>query len=986
MAKLMQWGRIFGNRRALGAWAAILLIGWAIMTWVAVATTQDLGASLAKVASTNRLLDDINSVESSVGYLHNAERSFSLTGDASYLRRSDEDRKEVDRLLSRLPALATGEPVQQRNIRRLDELVNARIEFSRRIVETRQRDGYEAARQLVLSGTGKRINDALRLLSTAMRDEEFAHLKREENSARSLSKIAAITTIGAFLMIGLAIIIILALARSWYLAAESLRLSEANYRALFDVSPNPLWVADPESDHILLINPAALQLYGYSREEVAQVTASNLAQPMDPNAAYAAGNGLGLIRQRTKNDEELIMSISRRPVDFAGSERILFIAVDMTQREGAIADLRRSEARFQQVFDLQFQLMALLEPSGTILQTNDLMASAAGEDAKQLVGRKLQLLRMWQLGGARSEAANLAREVEEIGESPAIFRLFYRSVAAELRVLEASLQPVMKGGAIDYLIFQAHDITERARTLEALHRSEQRLSAAQERAALGSWEIDLVSGDIWWSAKMRKIFHFTDEQPPFDLALMPQLASEEDRPRVADFLDRLQDVIGSASLRFQRSPERGGDCHLELVAECIFNAEGEPVKLVGTIMDVTDRISIERQLIRSQRLDAIGKLTGGVAHDFNNMLTIIIGNIEMMSETLDVGDEMHPVAELTLQAALRCADLTLQLLAVARRQPLQPSIVDPSQLVRDMATLLRKTLTSEIDLAMTAEARVWQVSVDRAQLESAILNLAINARDAMSEGGRLTIEVSNAILDTYFAGAYDGAEPGQYALITVSDTGHGMSPETIDRAFEPFFTTKTSGNNSGLGLSMVHGFIKQSGGQLSIYSDSGQGTTVKIYLPRAGAGDVEDIPDSKAEALRGSERVLIVEDDDLVRQHVVKQFQRLGYTAVAAHDGRAALELLANDQAFDLLFTDVQMPGGINGPQLAEAATKAVPGLPVLFTSGYTENGIMHKGYIDPGTHFLSKPYTIGTLAQKVRLAIDRPAQRGIDADLHSGR
>jgi PAS domain S-box-containing protein len=986
MAKLVQWGQIFGNRRALGAAAAILFIGWAIMTWVAVGTTQELGASLARIASTNRLLDDISSVESSVGYLHNAERSFSLTGDASYLRRSDEDSREVDRLLTRMPALVDGKAVQQRNIRRLAELAHARIEFSRRIVETRQREGYDAARGLVTSGAGKRINDSLRALIAAMRQIELADLKHEEDHARECREIANITTVAALFMIGGAIIIILVLARSWYLAAAGLRVSEASYRALFDASPNPLWVTNPENDQILLINPAALRMYGYAREEITQVRASELSRPMDTPPDQATKIGPDLVRQRTRKGEELILSTTSRPIDFAGAEAQLFIGVDMTEREAAIAGLRRSEARFQQVFDLQFQLMALLQPSGAILQVNELMASASGEDAGQMAGRKLQRLRMWQWGGAPTDAADLAREIEQITDEPSIFKLFYRSVAAELRVLEASLQPVMKGGEIDYLIFQAHDITERARTLEALHRSEQRLSAAQERASLGSWEIDLVSGDIWWSAKMRKIFNFTDEEPPFDLTLMPRLATEEDRPRVADFLERLQDVIGSASLRFQRSPDRGGDCHLEMVAECIFDAEGEPVKLVGTVMDVTDRISIERQLIRSQRLEAIGKLTGGVAHDFNNMLTIIIGNIEMILETLDVSDEMHRTAELTLQAALRCADLTLQLLAVARRQPLHPSIVDPSQLVRDMATLLRKTLTSEIDLVMSVESNVWKVSVDRAQLESAILNLAINARDAMSDGGKLTIEISNAILDTYFAGAYDGAEPGQYALITVSDTGHGMSPDIIDHAFEPFFTTKTGGNNSGLGLSMVHGFIKQSGGQVSIYSEPGLGTAVKIYLPRASTEGVEAIPESKTELLRGSERVLIVEDDDLVRHHVVKQFQRLGYTAVAAHDGRAALELLANDQAFDLLFTDVQMPGGINGPQLAEAATKAVPGLPVLFTSGYTENGIMHKGHIDPGTHFLSKPYTIGTLAQKVRLVIDRSAQRGIDANLHSGR
>ncbi|MEX2453850.1 MAG: ATP-binding protein [Rhodospirillaceae bacterium] len=382
---------------------------------------------------------------------------------------------------------------------------------------------------------------------------------------------------------------------------------------------------------------------------------------------------------------------------------------------------------------------------------------------------------------------------------------------------------------------------------------------------------------------------------------------------------------------------------------------------------------LNQKLRQSHKLEAVGQLTGGVAHDFNNLLTIILGNAEALADNLAHDRDLYPLAEVTMRAAERGAELTSRLLAFARRQPLDPKATDINQQIADMDRLLRRALGEHIEIEMIRAGGLWKAMVDSGQLESAILNLCINSRDAMPAGGRLTLETSNAHLDAAYAATQEELEPGQYVMIAVSDTGTGMDRETLLRAFEPFFTTKEVGKGSGLGLSMIYGFAKQSRGHVRIYSEPGQGTTVKLYLPRAGAGD-EVPPESPGEAAAesGSEKILLVEDDDLVRDHVRGQLASLGYTVVAVPNGTEALEALRRDDKFDLLFTDVVMPGGMSGRQLAEEAAKLRPAMPVLFTSGYTENAIVHHGRLDRGIQLLAKPYRRSDLALKVRKVLDR--------------
>jgi PAS domain S-box-containing protein len=385
--------------------------------------------------------------------------------------------------------------------------------------------------------------------------------------------------------------------------------------------------------------------------------------------------------------------------------------------------------------------------------------------------------------------------------------------------------------------------------------------------------------------------------------------------------------------------------------------------------DVTAAREIERKLHHSQKLDAIGKLTGGVAHDFNNMLTVITGTTEILVAGLGDKPWLQAVAALINQAADRCTELIQQLLAFARKQPLQPRNVDINAALLDIAKLLRPTLGEQIDVDSILERGMPTALIDPSQLANALINLAINARDAMPNGGKLMLETANVVLDQSYAQANPDVRPGAYVMIVVSDTGTGMPAELCEKAFEPFFTTKEAGKGTGLGLSMVYGFVKQSGGHIKIYSEPDHGTSIKLYFP-ATSGSVELPIPIVAPAQGAGETILVVEDDALLRGFVVAQLLGLGYKAAAVGDARTALEYVESGQPFDLLFTDIVMPGGMTGRQLAEEVTSRQPGAKILYTSGYTENSIVHHGRLDQGVMLLSKPYRKSALASMVRQAL----------------
>jgi two-component system NtrC family sensor kinase len=390
-----------------------------------------------------------------------------------------------------------------------------------------------------------------------------------------------------------------------------------------------------------------------------------------------------------------------------------------------------------------------------------------------------------------------------------------------------------------------------------------------------------------------------------------------------------------------------------------------------------DRRSVaEDSLRQSQRLDAIGHLTGGVAHDFNNLLTIIIGNLETAQRQLESwtdGAQVKLARRLdhAMHGAQRAATLTKRLLAFSRQQPLNPMALDVNRLLNGLSDFLRRALGEEISLEVVGGAGLWPVEADAAELEAVILNLAVNARDAMHEGGKLTIETSNSYLDEAYCEQQHDVQPGQYVLISVTDTGFGMTKDIIDRAFDPFFTTKQSGQGTGLGLSQVHGFVKQSGGHVKIYSEVGEGTTVKVYLRRF-MGSVPELEERKGVPSRGrsGECVLVVEDDVDVRTYVVETLGALGYDILEASNGEDSLRLVDKYQNISLILTDVVMPG-MNGRKLAEEAKRRLPALKVLFMTGYSRNAVVHQGRLDPGVDLIQKPLNSEQLAAAVRRVLD---------------
>jgi CheY-like chemotaxis protein len=379
-------------------------------------------------------------------------------------------------------------------------------------------------------------------------------------------------------------------------------------------------------------------------------------------------------------------------------------------------------------------------------------------------------------------------------------------------------------------------------------------------------------------------------------------------------------------------------------------------------------------------MEAVGQLTGGIAHDFNNILTVIIGTIEILADTVVHDPELAEIAATVDAAAQRGAELTQHLLAFARKQPLHPRATDTNELVIGAARLLRPTLGEHIEIESMLEENAWPALVDPGQLTTALVNLAVNARDAMPNGGKLTFETRNVYLDEVYAEAHREVAPGAYAMVAVSDNGTGIPAAIRDKVFDPFFTTKEIGKGTGLGLSMVYGFVKQSGGHIKIYCEDGHGTSVKIYLPRATGRDAESIDVAMAAPVQGgTETILVVEDDPMVRRYVITQLVGLGYRAVPATNADEALVLIDQGTVCDLLFTDVIMSGSKSGRELADEVLQRRPEVKVLYTSGYSQSAIIHNGRLDAGVLLLAKPYRRSDLAQMIRVALDgtRPGAPG---------
>ncbi|MGE0231959.1 MAG: PAS domain-containing protein [Flavobacteriaceae bacterium] len=526
-------------------------------------------------------------------------------------------------------------------------------------------------------------------------------------------------------------------------------------------------------------------------------------------------------------------------------------------------------------------------------------------------------------------------------------------------------------GQSDYAVGTCRDVTDLVASEQEVRRYQALVRMGSSVARLGGWSYDSRSRELRWTQEIREIFQVPGRFRPTTENTILLFAPRWRKEILAAERRCLEDGTGY-DLEVEIGSTERDRRWVRLIGEAVYDRMGQISGLQGAVQDI-DRIhQLTEQLRQAQKLEAVGQLTGGIAHDFNNLLTIIIGNLEMLDARLFNQTELRELIAVTNRAATRGSELTQRLLAFARRQPLQPTTVNLNQLIDDSKELLRRSvMPKNIALEFLNDSQLWLAEVDPHQLETALLNLVINSRDAIEDSGTISIQTSNENLDERYCGLHDDLAPGDYVRIRVTDTGCGMPDDVRARALDPFFTTKPGGTGNGLGLSMVYGFVKQSSGHLVLHSRPGKGTEISIYLPRAREERKTTGPNLRAVPGRSiqTRHILVVEDDPLLRPTVERQIVGLGYRVTPAASGDAALELLDRFSDIDLLFTDVVMPNGISGPELALRATSLRPDLKVLFTSGYPD--MAQGAQLSPTAQLLPKPYRLQDLASKLVEVMD---------------
>ncbi len=636
--------------------------------------------------------------------------------------------------------------------------------------------------------------------------------------------------------------------------------------------------------------------------------------------------------------------------------------------------VRENEQRIRGILDNMEDGVITITVDGTVESFNRAAERIFGYGANEVIGNNVRML--MKQPDAEQHDAILRRYLDTgvgriLGVGPRELtgrRRDGTELPIDLSIAE------MEIGAHRVFIGVVRDITARKQADAALRESEERFRTLARIAPVGIFETDAEGKCIHVNQRWCEIAGIDEEAARGDgwsRAIHP-----EDREGVMEewVAATAENMPFALQFRFQR-PDGVVSWVLGQAAHKT-DSDGCTTGYVGAVTDITGPREVELQLAQAQKMEAVGQLTGGVAHDFNNLLTVVMGNLELLQKYVGDDSEAGKFHRTALAASERGADLTRRLLAFSRRQLLSPEPTAVNARVPEIIELIHRTIGEHIEIVCVLADDLGFAMVDPVQLDSALVNLAVNARDAMPQGGKLTIETADARLDEDYAAGFEDVTPGDYIMVAVSDSGVGMPPDVVARAFEPFFTTKEVGQGSGMGLSMVYGFARQTGGHVRIYSEVGIGTTVKIYLPRTAedgrAVDVDTEPDRKPDLATGEETILVVEDDAEVRAFAATALSGLGYDVLQAADGPAALALLPAAGAIDLLLTDVVLPRGMNGREVADEFRRRYPAIAVLFTSGYAQNAIDHNGRLDDDVDFLAKPYTRENLAHRVRAALAR--------------
>ncbi|HEV7634693.1 MAG TPA: PAS domain S-box protein, partial [Bradyrhizobium sp.] len=721
-------------------------------------------------------------------------------------------------------------------------------------------------------------------------------------------------------------------------------------------------------------NPAAERLFGHTAAEAVGKSIDLIVPPDRTTEVHDILRRIGWGETiehyetlRLRNDGSAVeVSLSISPIKTPAGTIIgaSKTARDITESKRTRQALRQQIEERRRIFETSQDLILVTDPKGILVQVSPSSEAILGYTPQEMVGHSaVDFIHGDDLAGTRQEMRAARR-----GYRARNFDSRY--VHKDGRVVTLSWmgtwsEPVRRH------FFVGRDMTESRLAQETLRESEQLARGVIDNALdafIQMNEHGIVSD---WNSQAENIFGWSrSEALGKTLAdlIVPEMHRAAHTSGLERFLRTGEGSILGRRLEIEARRRDEKEIKVELSITALRRRDG--VVFNGFLRDITDRIAAEERLRQAEKMEAVGQLTGGIAHDFNNILTVITGTIEILSEAVAKEPQLAAITRMIDDAAARGADLTQHLLAFARKQPLQPRNTDVNTLLFDTVKMLRPTLGEQINIETAFNDEACIATVDPNQLTTAIINLALNARDAMPEGGKLMLETGSAYLDENYSGLNGDVQPGRYALIAVSDSGTGIPAGILDKVFNPFFTSKGPGKGTGLGLSMVYGFVKQSSGHIKIYSEEGHGTTIKMYLP-PGSGALLASERSPAPAVQGGhESILVVEDDQLVRVYVLAQLHSLGYVTLDAGSAAEALAIAEAGHEFDLLLTDVIIPGAMNGRQLANELAKSKPDLKVLFTSGYTENAIIHRGRLDSGVLLLAKPYRKSDLAIMIRKAL----------------
>jgi len=699
-------------------------------------------------------------------------------------------------------------------------------------------------------------------------------------------------------------------------------------------------------------------------------TKAGVSVPFLRGGHWEAGFYLSHAEPRAWTPEEVSLVEEIAQLSWDAAARVRAAASLKAVNESLAGEVADRTAERDRIWEVSRDLLGVLDLNGVWTSVNPAWTKMLGWPQDEIIGRTSEWLHH------PDDQEPTRREIISVigGKDSSGFENRYRTSSGDYRTL--SWQATR---AEDRIYVTARDVTEERRQQAALLAAEERTRLVLEAMdGVGVWTYDIAADRFYSDAGFAALYGFQPDQFGRGATMAEVLSRThpEDLPRLQAAIARAAQTRGDDEIEYRLLLEDGTVRWIMSRNHMVFDAAGKPEKVIGVGIDVTRQRELEDRLRQAQKMEAVGQLTGGLAHDFNNLLTAISGAMEMMQMRLKQGRiaDLPRYIATAQTASGRAAALTHRLLAFSRRQPLDPKPVDVNRLVADIEDLVRGTVGPGVVVEVIREAVLWPTLVDPNQLENALLNLCINARDAMPEGGHLTIRTANISLDA--RGAHDrDLTPGEYLSLSVTDTGSGMTPEVIARAFDPFFTTKPMGQGTGLGLSMIYGFARQSGGQVRIESVVGEGTTMCLYLPRHD-GPVEDSGQAgrRGEVPRSDrgEAVLVVDDEPAVRMLVTEILDDLGYVAMEASDGPEALAFLHSNARIDLLITDVGLPSGMNGRQVADAARAARPELPVLFITGFAENAVVGDGPLEPGMELVTKPFSMEALGARIREMIGR--------------